>query len=548
MSQVAVCASPIITRPEPIRRLGERYCLPTLADALFVVLLIRILQLGTTGLFNDPGTGWHLRTGDQVASSRAVPRVETYSHTRRGYPWIETQWLGDVVMSQLFRAGGYSLMALTAAVILAGTFRWIYRRHVAAGGWPAVAAVLVFVAACGASGHFLARPLIASTVGVPLCFWWATQYARGEGHGWRLWLLIPLAGVWANIHPGVLGGIATVALCGVGTIIEALLSNRREMYRRRMRCAATLVGVSAAMAAATLANPYGPAWHRWVVGLMSMRGLGAYVEEWMPTAWSRPETVAAAVLAGAIGVGAIVRRGSIRPGEALVVIAWAWQGFQSARHLPLFCLVAALQIGRMQARHSPPGEGTAHSSDSVRRAGCSRSRVVGLVFSPSLRETESQTPGGLASAAVVACLSVMLLAGTRIEAIGLGTARPPEDRYSASAVAFLRSHRPPGPLFNDLDYGGTLIRELPDMPVFIDDRFELYGEEFIGEYRAAVLRPADAADNLLDRWRIRTVLIRTKLPLCGWLSRGRNWFRIYRDPSVAVFVRRVDAQGPEASP
>ena len=92
-----------------------RFCTPTLADAMFVLLLLRVLQLGTTNLFNDPGTGWHLRTGHEILATGAVPVADTYSYTRAGQPWVATQWLADAIMSVAYAVGGYPLLALITA-------------------------------------------------------------------------------------------------------------------------------------------------------------------------------------------------------------------------------------------------------------------------------------------------------------------------------------------------------------------------------------------------------------------------------------------------
>ncbi len=550
MTPGMVCAAPITSCGRGVCLRLLRFCIPTIADGIFIIFLLRVLQLGATGLFNDPGTGWHLRIGEGIVSTRAFPDVDMFSYTRRGQPWVETQWLGDVILSLAFSAGGYSLIALGTAAMIAAVFRWLYRTHASAGGWPAVAAVVVLTAACAASGHFLARPLVATTVGVPLCFWWTTQYARGAIGAKRLWLLVPLAVVWANVHPGVLGGIATVVLCGGGAIAGAMLERRGETTRwanlrdreyaasenrpsyTELRRSVMILAVGGAMAAATLFNPYGTAWHRQIATLMSMKTLHQYVDEWMPPDRAAPATIAAVLLVGTAAVASIVRRNRTTVPEGVVILFWAWQGFRGARHLPLLAIIAALQLGRLLA--------------DVRVSNgwlsCVGARVP--LFSASMREAEFRTGGGLASVAFVAVLTAMLAAGIAVPAIGLGVARPPERKYSGGAIAYLRANPPPGPLLNDLDYGGMLIHDVRGVPVFIDDRFELYGEAFIGEYRSAVLRPEVFAGPLLDRWDIQAVVIRNALPLGQWLAANPAWAAAYRDPVAAVYTR---TPGPQAS-
>ncbi len=509
----------------PAPRTGSglaRFCVPTIADAVFALILLRVLQLGATGLFNDPGTGWHLRTGLEVIATGQVPTVDTFTCTRAGQPWVATQWLADVVMSLAYALGGYSLMAVGTAGLIAGLFRWIYRKQVAAGSWPFVAAVVTVLAACAASGHFLARPLVATSIGIPLSFWWATEYARGRVGRWRLWALVPLAAVWTNLHPGVVGGVATVGLCGMGTVAQGCW---KRVGTVRWQRGIELILVALGMAVATLVNPYGPAWHAWVARLMNMTALSAYVIEWKPPAWTDAATIAGAALLGAGALAAVIRRKGVNLPEALLLCFWAYNGFNSGRHLPLMTMIVAVQLGRLLA--------------DVRTDSALLRRITRRlpVFSPDIRAAERRLSGGLASVVLVGGLAALLVSGVTVPALGLGTAGPSPDRYSPGAVAYLRSHPPCGPFLNDLNYGGTIIHNLPGLRVFADDRFELHGAAFVAEYAQAVLEPGIHAADFLDRNDIQTVLIAAPLPLCEWLRSNGQWTEEYTDRAAAVFTR-----------
>jgi hypothetical protein len=458
---------------------------------------------------------------------------------------VETQWLGDVLLAFVYAAGGYSLVALGTAVVIAALFRWVYRIQVAGGGWPVVAALTTLAAACVASIHFLARPLVATMIGVPLCFWWATQYGRGLIGAGRLWLLVPIAVLWCNVHPGVLGGIATVTVCGVGVLFGPVM----RYLLLRFGCSSADLGaggsgsalhrglmlllVGTGMAAATLVNPYGVHWHAWVAKLMGAEVLTRYVSEWRPLAW----TDAAAIVGGLLTVvwiaGTIVRRTRTTLAEVFVVLFWISQAVQSARHVPLTAIVLAIQLGRVLADV---------------RVTAPRWRRIGArlpLFSDGIRQTEAQTPGGLVSTAGAIALSVLVLVGATIPAIGLGTAEPPEKTFSPGVVAYLQANTPAGPFFNDLNYGGTLIRDAPGLGVFVDDRFGLYGEEFVEHYCGAALKPKKHAGRLLDRWRIQTALVGTNLPMCEWLADNPEWQEAYRDAVAVVYTRRMLSEEPD---
>jgi len=507
-----------------------RFGAPSLADAVFVVLLLRCLQLGATDFFNDPGTGWHLRTGSDIVATGGVPRTDTYSHTRAGHQWVETQWFADVLTSLTFSAGGYPLVALLTAILLAALFRWIYRTHMVNGGWPVIGLLTALIAACAASGHFLARPLVASSIGVPLCFWWATQYARGKIDNRRLCLLVPITAVWCNLHPGVLGGIATVTLCGIGCFANLLITGsgtaRSVMLRRGM----VLLAVSTAMGAATLINPYGLEWHRWIVKLMGMGLLAQHIQEWKPPVWTDVDTIAAATLVAAVVLGTAIRRRGTTPAEGLVILFWLCQAPRSYRHLPLLAMILAIQLGRILAN-------VRVASPRLRRIG---SRIP--LFSTDLRNAELRG-GGVASAAISVLLGALLIAGTTVPAIGLGIAGPPAKRYSAQAVDYLRANPPDGPIFNDILYGGMLIRNVPDVPVFMDDRFGLYGESLLANYVEVYDNPQNSAEKLFNDWWIDTVMIKASTRLCNWLADNPEWTEVYQDRITAIYTRKPSPRG-----
>ena len=54
--------------------------------------------------------------------------------------------------------------------------------------------------------------------------------------------------------------------------------------------------------------------------------------------------------------------------------------------------------------------------------------------------------------------------------------------FPVKACDFIRENRLPGPLFNTYYWGGFLIWYLPEYPVAIDGRLDLYGDEITDRY------------------------------------------------------------------
>lgn len=498
---------------------------PSLADAVFVLMLVRLLQLGATQFFNDPGTGWHLRVGEDILHTRALSTTDTFSWTRAGEPWIATQYLGEVALAAAYALGGYPLIALMCALVLAGLFRWVYRANIEAGAWPVWAIVATMLGAAAASGQFLARPLLMTLVGVPLSFVVASAYASGKCGCGKLAGLTLLSLVWAQTHPGVLGGIVTVGLVGAGALIEAVMirdpAARREMARR----AAHVLATAALMLLVTLATPHGLAWPASILELMRLQVLPRLVDEWQPTDWTAPDGLAAAGLLLLTLAGYALRRERPKAWVVLVAGFWFFQAVQSGRHVSIVGLVLAAQTGAVLL--------------DVKAAPGFFSRVVARIplFSVPIRDRERRMQcDGVAPIAAVSIIALWA-ASPDGRSTGLSHAGPPQDKYSFALIEHLRRDPPPQPIFNDINLGGHLIHHAPHLRVYVDDRFELYGDEFIESYERMMTQPREYAETVFEQCGVRSAIVGTSTPLATFLEGRSGWRRTYADPTACVFVR-----------
>lgn len=498
---------------------------PTLADAVFVLILVRVMQLGASALFNDPGTGWHIRIGQESLAASA-PTVESFSWTRAGEPFVATQFQGDEVLAAAYEWGGYAFVAFLWALCLAALFRWMYRASVEAGAWPFWAIVTTMLAASAASAQFLARPLLMTLVGIPVCYALGRRFLDGGLSCQRIALLPILSMIWIKIHPGVLGGVATVGLMAVGGVIDAIrLAAPSEKKLDHAGRSLVLLFVAALMGAATLLNPQGLDWHRWIWRLMQMRALSSLVDEWRPTDWTEPDAVSALLLLALLAVAHVLRRE--KPSAVIVLVTGFWlvQAIGSGRHVSILGLLVAMQAGPLL-------------KDVRLRDGALFRWALRLpLFSNAVRARERQARREGVSPVVALAALAMLAFDPSGATLGLANAGPPPDRYSTGLIEHLRGNPPPQPVFNDINFGGQLILETPETPVFVDDRFEVYGDAFIVEYAAAVSEPDNHAEALLNRNGIQSVIIGARQPMARWLRHQSGWRAEYADPVAVVFVR-----------
>lgn len=525
MPQAAIHPTPpaLAERTRPLAKSEEslRALTPSLADAVFIILFLRLFFLGQSALFNDPGTGWHLRCGWNLWAGGLFPTTDLYSWTKAGQPWAQLQWLGDVAMVWLFQFGGYTALAVTTAIALAALFRQLYRLCLEAGATPLAAVLTTILAAGAASGHFLVRPHLINLCAILLVYQIAVRFAEGRLSG--KWLgTIPLFSIlWVNVHPGILGGIATLVLVAAGTWMESLRANDAAAATRRRAALLTLTAL--AMTGATLCTPYGLSWYAGVARILSLKSLGLFVDEWMPPDLASPD--------GRLGMLLIVlgwsacalspRRISLP--TLLILAFWSYESLGAARHLPILAILFAPHLS---AAATQAGECflAAHPGWQTR-----------LLGSHEFRRREQRSRGGFISALFVLGLLALLTTGPGISAMGLSQFGPPSPPYSRAIIRFLDKRPPAGHMFNDVALGGHLIAHAPSHPVFMDDRFELYGDAFVRAYANAARQPWIFADELFRTWGIDFAVVLEDTPLARYLAQRPDFELTFGGEGVLVF-------------
>jgi len=108
--------------------------------------------------------------------------------------------------------------------------------------------------------------------------------------------------------------------------------------------------------------------------------------------------------------------------------------------------------------------------------------------------------------------------------------------FPVDAVEFLKSHPQPGRIFNAYEAGGYLEWNLPQVPVFVDSRNDIF--EYKGVLRDYLaITDVLNSQELLDRYGVTYVLFPKGTPLAYFLASNGRWERLYEGSNSIIFRR-----------
>ncbi len=493
----------------------------------------------------DPDLGWHLRTGQWIVQHGAVPFTDPFSFTRLGAPWVAHEWLAELAMFKLhgFGSAAYPLAGLTLvfALVISVAFCLCARtilvrfpgQHYVAGAFAVLAAVV-------AIPSYGVRPQMLTLLLASLTLLWLERTCTLPRERWPSLLWVPLGmALWANLHGGFAVGLALIGLHLAGVLLDALWRERswNEVGPLARRLAWALVLGTAAVAV----NPNGLRLYLYPLQTLGSAS-NSLISEWASPDFHRlvywPFAAMLLLTLGLLATGP--RRAA--PSELLRLTVFTAAALQSARHVPLFALVAAPILA---------GQAIALLQANLLRWPAVRS-LLGAA-----PDAAGWTPGGEGATTSSNLRGMLLPLALLLAAISLGSVQTlgvlqlqpqVEARvYPAGAAAWLRNHEAGEHLFNDYGWGGYLLWQLPARyRVYIDGRADLYGDAFLQDYADLTATARDASTRLQAAG-VQTVIIHPQGALSEALRRDdATWQPVYLDGQAAIFVARGTFHGQSA--
>jgi hypothetical protein len=482
---------------------------PSLCDAVIIAILVWTLSMTLmdtgTGLLQDAATGCHIRTGEAILDSRAVPYTDSFSFTRYGEPWFAWEWLSDLFYAVLFRDLGLKGVVLLSALLIAGT-AVVAVRHCLWAKADALATLVLFHFWVGASSvHFLARPHLFTTLFMAVSLWLLDRDRAVRTKA--VWLLVPLTILWVNLHGGFIALIVSLVVLAAGSVLDGWAVVKRH-------------GVLAlACFAASLVNPYGLAEHTHMVRFLSQGWVQELIQEHQPPKFGSPGMIYFEVLLvfGIIVAARLLARKQVAP--ALLLLAWAHAALLSVRNVPIYAIVclplAARELTLLTHAWAKSGHWEA----------------IGKVLS---RIGSDHLPGlsRLSAWSAAAIAAIFLLAPAN-------ELRFPESKFP---ISFIEQHRDliSSSRVYTLDSWADYLtyRSYPRQRIFVDGRGDLFGRELSNDY-VRILNGQQGWQDVLRRNRIDLVLVPAQSTIAALLTERAEWTLVAADGSTTMFSRRL---------
>lgn len=456
--------------------------------------------------FHAYDTWWHLASGRWILEHGHVPIGDPFSYTAKGFPWINHEWGAGVLFWLLF-----STFGATGCILAIGGLFWLVfygmgRTVQLLTRSETVPYFVLFILGQLIVHRIMFRPHIFSTLFYVLLLFFLYQYRLQNPKPMKVLVLIPFMFlIWANLHGGVLVGLALLGLYW-------FVGLARSLYKKEdIDWAFFWVFLISALM--ILFNPFGFHIYTFPFEHGSLHNIMVATEEWIPPYDKKyihllvMQGYFALLVLTAIGL----RFRRVIPMEALVlglipfILSIRWNRYSD------FFAIWALPVLATQWREKFPKINT------------QRFQIFGMALSFAL----------ILFYVVRGGVPYTWMGG--VDPFGFGI-RP--HTAPLGAVEFLQKNKIETRLYNDVESGGFLL--FMGLKPFIDGRSPVYGDDFFGQQIVSQTHP-EVFELLQKKWHFGVVFLSAltdidSSPLHEYLVDSPHWELVYVDDATYIYL------------
>ena len=469
---------------------------PVMLAGLLTVLAVFTVR----NRFNDLDMWWHLKTGEIIWNTHTIPTADLFSFTTNHHAWVPHEWLAQLLIYSAYRWGSYTGLMLwlcffTAVLLISGYVLCSLYSGNSKTAFLGALVIWLFV-----TSSLAIRPQVIGYLFliVELLF---VHLGRTRSSRW-FFALPPLFALWVNCHGSFFLGLLLLGLFLFCSFFDfqmgLLVSSGLDPHRRRMLTLALLLSI-----AALFLNPIGIKQVLYPVDtLLHQHIVTSQIEEWKPLLLSSPRGLALYAVLGCIFLMLIVQRSELHWDELLTLILGTALALNHQRMATVFGILAAPTLSRLLS--------TSWDSYNV--------------------EQDHQWANAVL---ITTSLVIVFLTFPNRQFL----ARQVEGGNPVGAVAFIKENHLHGNMLNAFDYGGYLIWALPEQPVFVDGRADVFEwSGVLGQFSEWATLQSDP-NALLDKYDISFCLLERESLMAHVMPLVPGWKALYSDNLSVIFVR-----------
>lgn len=454
-----------------------------------------------TEIIVDPDLGWHLRTGQWIMDHLTVTTTDPFSIYGQGKSWVAYSWLFELLIYGLYRVFGLTgifiynvLLALTITLALQELLRKL----------ETDAAKVIGLAGLGiaAMATLLSpRPWLFTILFFIIEFDLLLN-ARRTGNLRPLRWLPVLFIFWANIHVQFIYGFIPLGIFIIEPIIEKLFQRPFSFDEIKTSFNTRPWWLMLLSAIATLITPYHFKLYIPIIEYIQYTGAFRYISELQaldfrsPSHWLMP-------FLGLTAAFALGWRRQVNPFFLLLLLTGAVFAFRSGRDLWVLVIVSLIILAT-----------SSQSTEKPDRFVITKAQIIIVVVAIGLISFVIARNRGISDASLQARLA---------------------ETYPVAAAQIVADRGYAGPLYNHFNWGGYLIWRLPHLPVSMDGRTNLHGDERI-EQSLKTWEGTQGWASDLELQTARLVIADINKPLCSLLRFDQRFELVYEDSVAAVFI------------
>ncbi len=488
-------------------------------QAMLIVLCLFLIFFFGFKTMDDPDIGWHLRTGEQILARGAVPQADWFTHSFADFSWIDHEWLTNVILYQLYNIGGPFLLSVLFASLLVFIFAYLVPKTFSSR-LPLYQNLIIGVLGAGVVTFYVGvRPQLLTLVDV--CFLLIIfQKLRRNPDSRALYWLPFLFLAWANLHASFPVGLGIfVVLLAFEAMKRRVLNKTGEFWFAEEKntlifpAIKKLAWMLPVSFLATLVNPYGWRIYLEVYRTMLDRYGTREIIEWLAPDVTQTYGIVFGVYLCLFLVVFFFRRAKIDLAHFVLFICFLVAALMSVRHIPLFVIITLplFLIGV--------------------------SDFFDEFLIPILKNKAVFI--GLTSLCIMGVFTLGQFAQTAKRSLNQNEIFATVD-IPVSAVRELKNLGLSGNMFNEYNWGGYLIWQAPEYPVFTDGRtahWKRDGKNLLQEFLdTATYR--EGAEATLQKYNISFLFLDPGRPLVRVLQNDPGWEMLYSDDK-AVIMKKV---------